>query len=61
MLRRALKLQRPHLVMNIGEAFLPPPIEGRGEARRQARQANADLVMRKIAELIPEEYRGYYA
>lgn len=61
MLRRALKLQRPRLVMNIGQPFTPPPIEGRGEVRRQARQANADLVMRKIAALVPMEYRGYYA
>jgi len=60
MLRRALKGQRPHLLMRIGEAFTPPPIVGKGEARRQERQANADLVMRKIAELIPNEYRGYY-
>ncbi len=61
MLRRALKGQRPQLLMQIGQPFLPPPIAGKGEERRQARQDNADLVMRKIAELVPEDYRGIYA
>ncbi len=60
MLKRAFKGKRPKLVMNVGEAFHPPPISGKGEARRQARQDNADLVMQKIAQLIPENHRGYY-
>ena len=61
MLARALRAQRPKLVMNIGQPFLPPPIEGRGAARRTARQRNADMVMQRIAALIPPHYRGYYA
>jgi 1-acyl-sn-glycerol-3-phosphate acyltransferase len=61
MLRRALKLQRPHLIMKIGKPFTPPSIAGRGEVRRAARQENADLVMREIAKLIPKEYHGFYA
>lgn len=60
MLKRALRAERPRLVMNIGEAFRLPPIEGRGEERRHARQRNADLVMQRIAVLLPEEYRGAY-
>ena len=61
MLRRALRAKRPKLVMNIGEPFLLPAIEGRGEQRRAARQRNADRVMERIAALIPQDYRGYYA
>ena len=48
------------LVMNIGEAFHAPAINGKGVTSRDARQDNADLVMRKIAKLIPENHRGYY-
>lgn len=60
-LRRALRLKRPHLVMNIGKPFRVPPIKGRGKERRESRQRNADLVMEHIATLLPEEYRGVYA
>ncbi len=60
MLKRAFRGQRPRLVMNIGEAFLPPPINGKGKIRRESRQENADLVMKRIAALIPLAYRGYY-
>jgi hypothetical protein len=41
--------------------MLLPPIEGKGEARRLARQRNADLLMKHIASLLPLEYRGVYA
>jgi hypothetical protein len=46
--------------MYIGRPFVVPPLVGRGAERREARQANTDLVMRYIAGLLPEEYRGYY-
>jgi hypothetical protein len=36
-------------------------VTGRGAERRESRQRNADLVMRAIAGLLPEEYRGVYA
>ena len=61
MLERALRGERPLLEMRIGEPFLLPPIEGRGEARREARQSNADLVMGHIAALLPEKYHGVYS
>jgi len=60
MLSRGLRGERPHLTMNIGEAFLPPALKGRGKDRRTARQRNADMVMEHIAALIPEDYRGEY-
>jgi 1-acyl-sn-glycerol-3-phosphate acyltransferase len=58
---KASKGMRPPLEMHIGKPLILPCIGGRGAARRAARQANADLVMRHIAGLLPEEYRGVYA
>jgi 1-acyl-sn-glycerol-3-phosphate acyltransferase len=59
--KKASRGKRPLLEMRIGKPFVLPPVEGKGEARRLARQSNADLVMRHIAGLVPEEYRGVYA
>ncbi len=59
--QRARRGERPNLEMRIGRPILLPPIEEKGAARREARQRNADLVMRHIAGLLPEEYRGMYA
>jgi 1-acyl-sn-glycerol-3-phosphate acyltransferase len=61
-MKDGLSLRRRHtLELHIGKAITLPPIEGRGEARRAARQHNADLVMRHIAGLLPPEYRGVYS
>ncbi|MFN3307854.1 MAG: lysophospholipid acyltransferase family protein [Anaerolineales bacterium] len=60
-LQRALRLKRPKLEMNIGKPLQLPPILAKGEARRQARQHNADRVMLAIAALLPPDYRGVYA
>lgn len=60
LLKRALRFERPLLEMRIGKPFLLPSITGRGEKRREARQRNADEVMRNIAALLPPEYRGHY-
>lgn len=57
----ALHGKRPIIGMNIGEPFRLPPLEGKGEELRQARQRNADMVMRHIANLLPVEYHGVYA
>ncbi len=59
--QRARRGERPHLELHIGKPIELPPLEGRGETRRAARQHNTDLVMAHIARLLPEEYRGYYA
>jgi 1-acyl-sn-glycerol-3-phosphate acyltransferase len=53
--------RRHTLELRIGKSFTLPPIEGRGEARREARQHNSDLVMQHIAGLLPPEYRGVYS
>ena len=58
---KASRGKRPQLEMHIGKPLLLPPVEGKGEARRLSRQRNTDLVMRAIAGLLPEEYRGVYA
>jgi 1-acyl-sn-glycerol-3-phosphate acyltransferase len=60
-LDKALHGQRPVIEMHIGQAVQLPPISGKGEQRRLARQRNADLIMHRIAALLPPEYRGVYA
>ena len=59
--QKASKGKRPQLEMHIGKPFHLPPVEGKGGERREARQRNADLVMRQIAGMLPENYRGVYA
>ena len=60
-LKQALRGARPNLEMRIGKPIKIPPIQEKGAERREARQRNADLVMRHIAGLLPEEYHGVYA
>ena len=59
--QKASRGKRPQLVMHIGKPIHLPPVEGKGAERRESRQHNADLVMRTIAGLLPENYRGVYA
>jgi hypothetical protein len=47
--------------MHIGKPIYLPPVEGKGGERRASRQRNADLVMRHLAGMLPEEYRGVYS
>lgn len=61
LLNRAFRFKRPRIEMQIGEPFKLPPIVGKGEARRQSRQKNGDLVMQHIAALLPGSYHGVYA
>lgn len=53
--------EKPKLEMHIGRPIHFPPITKTGAERRMARQQNADLVMRYIAGLLPQEYHGVYA
>jgi len=59
--QRAIRGGRPSVHMAVGEPLYLPPVEGKGEARRLARQHNADLIMIHIAALLPFDYRGVYA
>jgi 1-acyl-sn-glycerol-3-phosphate acyltransferase len=58
---RGIRGKRPTIRMHIGAPLKLPPLEGRGKARRLARQRNADEIMYHIAALMPPEYRGVYA
>jgi len=57
---KGIRGKRPPIEMRIGKPLVLPPL-AKGADRREARQANTDLVMRHIAGLLPEEYRGVYA
>lgn len=59
--QRAKRGERPQLEMRIGKPIHFPPVIQKGAERRELRQHNADLVMRHIAGLLPEEYHGVYA
>ena len=59
--QRAKRRERPQLEMRIGKPIILPEITVKGNERHEARQHNADLVMRHLAGLLPEEYRGVYA
>ena len=59
-LRELRRLRRPHLKLVIGRVFRLP--EGQEyESRKEGRQADADFIMERLAELLPPEYRGVYA
>ncbi len=38
-----------------------PPLTGRGVERRNMRQQNTDIIMARIAEMLPESYQGVYS
>lgn len=57
----AIRGKRPTIGMRIGKPFLLPRGFGKGATRREKRQQNADLIMHRIAELLPHEYQGVYA
>jgi len=52
-------LHRPRITLTIGQPFNLPPAEGK--STREQRQQMIDFIMRKVAALLPPEYRGVYA
>ena len=60
-LKQGLRLKRPTIQMIVGEPFNLPPLTGRGEERREMRQWNTDLIMARLASLLPPDYRGVYS
>ena len=58
---RATHGDRPSLEMHIGKPITLPENTAKGKEKHEVRQENADLVMRNLAGLLPEEYRGVYA
>ena len=61
LLVQGLRGEKPLLQMSVGKAFDLPRVAGKGKARRQSRQDNADTVMKHIAALLPKKYHGVYA
>ena len=59
--QRARRGEKPPLEICIGKPITLPEITAKGAEKHEARQNNADLVMRHLAGLLPEEYRGVYA
>ena len=59
--QRARRGEKPPLEIRIGKPITLPEIKVKGAERHEARQTNADLVMRHLAGLLPVEYRGVYA
>jgi len=56
--RNLPRLRRTHVRVVVGEPFRLPES---GEVRGQKLREYTDLIMHRIAELLPEEYRGVYA
>jgi len=54
----AFVFRRPRLTVNIGEPFRLPPIDGK-LTKAELAQAT-DFIMGRVAELLPESYRGAY-
>jgi len=51
--------RRPRLTVNIGRPFSLPPVEGK--LTREKLVEYTGLIMRRIAALLPPQYRGVYA
>jgi 1-acyl-sn-glycerol-3-phosphate acyltransferase len=59
--QRGSRGNRPPVMVKIGKAFhLPEMKEAASASPRELRQLKVDYIMRRIAELLPDEYRGYY-
>ncbi|HLB49120.1 MAG TPA: lysophospholipid acyltransferase family protein [Anaerolineales bacterium] len=54
------RLRRPHLTMTVGKPFCLPEEPLTREDRHEKLTEYTTLIMKKIAELLPVEYRGVY-
>jgi 1-acyl-sn-glycerol-3-phosphate acyltransferase len=52
-------LRRPRLTVNIGQPFDLPSVDGK--LTREKLAEHTELIMQRIAELLPPEYRGVYS
>lgn len=59
-LRQALRFRRPKITVRIGEPFTLPELSQPGMPRKAVRRAETDYIMRRLASLLPPEYRGVY-
>lgn len=53
------RFRRPHIRVTIGRVFRLPD-RSEYSTRKEWRQADADFIMERLAELLPAEYRGVY-
>lgn len=53
--------KRARITINIGKPFGPFKITGRGRERREQLDEIGHEIMRRIAELLPENQRGHYS
>jgi 1-acyl-sn-glycerol-3-phosphate acyltransferase len=52
-------LRRPRITVNIGHPFYLPPVSG--ALTKEKLVENTNIIMQRIATLLPPEYQGYYA
>jgi 1-acyl-sn-glycerol-3-phosphate acyltransferase len=52
---------RPHVIVTIGSMFNLPPLPAGNHGRDEALNTDTDEIMCRIAALLPEENRGFYA
>jgi len=55
------KLQRPKITMTVGRPFSLPEEPLTRDNRHEKMEEYTSLIMKRIAELVPLEYRGVYA
>lgn len=58
---KALKLKRPKIILRVGQAHRVHLAHKFGKKRSAELQRETDKIMVKIAQLLPENYWGYYA
>ena len=58
-MREILSFKRPHLTAHFGKPIYAPSLER--ENRDEILQQFTDEIMCRIAALLPEKYRGFYA
>jgi 1-acyl-sn-glycerol-3-phosphate acyltransferase len=55
------RLHRPHVIVTIGAAFSLPPLPSEALNRDKALLDDTEEIMCRIAALLPQEQRGFYA
>jgi len=55
------RLRRPRIMVNVGPAFNLAPLPSESQGRDEALKKDTDEIMCRIAVLLPEDYRGFYA
>jgi 1-acyl-sn-glycerol-3-phosphate acyltransferase len=54
------RVRRARLTVRVGRSFRVGELEAELAQAEESRQALADAIMRRVAELLPPEYRGFY-